>query len=439
MNQQILLRCTGLALAALPAAVAAQTAPEPWNLHLQTTYVRQLKPSFNSPYEGPNSLQGASAGSYSLTATASLGLRLGHNTEAYFDPEMAQGVPFSNLLGLAGFPNGELAKTAGSKPTFYHARLFARHTLNLGGAPVTVDSAAHQLAGTVDTRRLVVTAGNLSVLDLFDDNAYAHDPRTQFLNWALMTHAAYDYPADSRGYTVGAAVEYFDDGWSLRAGRFEVPRQPNQLRLDQRLLRHYGDQVELTRDYRVAGQDGTVRLLAFRMRAVMTRYDEALAAADAAGTAPDLDTARRTEQVKSGVGIAVEHRLRDDVGLFARWLRADGKTETYAFTEADQSMSAGLSISGASWQRGDDRLGLAWARSALSAAHQAFLARGGTTFFLGDGRLRYRPEQVFEAYYSVALPWGVSLTGDVQRILHPGYNADRGPVAIYGLRLHWER
>lgn len=429
-----------LSLLALPVlAVESAPADETWNAHVQTTYVRQLKPAFTSPYQGPNSLHGASETSYSFTATASFGLRLTRSTEVYFDPEVAQGVPFSGLLGLAGFPNGELAKTSGSRPTFYHARLFVRQTFALGDAGDRVESAAHQLAGTQARRRVVVTAGNLSVLDLFDANAYAHDPRTQFLNWALMTHAAYDYPADSRGYSVGAAVEYFDDGWSLRGARFEVPRQPNQLRLDQRLWRHYGDQVELAHDYRVgATQTGTARVLAFRMRAVMARYDEALALADATGSVPALDDARTTEQVKAGLGLALEHRLTPDIGLFGRWMRADGKTETYAFTEADSSWSAGTSIGGATWHRADDRVGLAYGRSALSRAHQAFLSRGGTTFFLGDGALRYRPEEVTEAYYAVALVEGVSLTADWQHLRHPGYNADRGPVNVYGVRFHLE-
>lgn len=430
----------------LPAAVLFAVLPvfaqpvddDRWNAHVQTTYVRQLKPAFSSPYEGPNSLRGASEASYSATATASFGWRPLRSTEVYFDPEVAQGVPFSGLLGLAGFPNGELAKTSGSHPTFYRARLFVRQTFALGDETEAVASEAHQLAGRVAKRRVVVTAGNLSVLDLFDDNAYAHDPRTQFLNWALMTHAAYDYPADSRGYSTGAAVEYVDDGWSLRAARFEVPREPNQLKLDPHLGRHYGDQVELARDYRWGTQAGTMRLLAFRMRAVMARYDDALALAAWNGGAPTLDSARTTERSKAGLGLALEHRLTPDIGLFARWMRADGKTETYAFTEADRSMSAGVSVGGAAWQRRDDRIDLALAESALSKGHQAFLAQGGTTFFLGDGRLRYRPEQVVEAYYSAALFAGAALSADWQHLRHPGYNADRGPVNVYGVRFHLE-
>lgn len=418
-----------------PAFAADGPSQEAWDVHAQSTYVRQFKPAFPSPYQGPNSLAGAAQTSYSFTATASIGLRLAPGTEVRADPEVAEGVPMSGLLGLAGFPNGELAKTSGSRPTFYHARLFVRQTFALPGEA----AAAAPVEEGVPARRVVVTAGNLSVLDLFDANAFAHDPRTQFLNWALMTHAAYDYPADARGYSLGAALEYFDAGGSWRVARFEVPREPNQLRLDQRVWRHYGDQVEWAHDYRLgARQAGTARLLVFRMRAIMARYDEALALAQPGMVAPVLADARVTEQVKAGAGVAIEHRLSPDVGLFARWMRADGRSETFAFTEADRSWSAGASIGGARWGRRDDRLGLAWAASALSRAHQAFLAAGGTTFFLGDGRLRYRPETVAEAYYSVALGHGLAVTADGQFLRHPGYNADRGPVEVFGFRCHWE-
>lgn len=421
-------------------ASAAGPLPERWNAHLQSTWVWQRKPSFTSPYEGPNSLIGARERSYSLTATAALGLRLARNTEFYYNPEMALGEPFSNLLGLAGFSNGELAKTSGPNPTFYNARLFLRHTIGFGGGSESLDSDANQLAGTADKRRLVLTAGRISLLDIFDANAYAHDPRTQFLNWALMTHAAYDYAADSRGYAEGLAVEWIDDGYAVRAGRFTQPREPNGLKLDNDLARHYGDQIELSKDYAFGSQRGTARLLVFRSRAVMARYADALALADASTppAAPTLASARTGVQTKWGIGLAVEHQLRPDIGLFARAMHADGRTETYAFTEADRSFSVGMLMQGTRWGRPQDSLGLAMAVSSILADHRRFLAQGGTTFFLGDGQLRYGAERVFEAFYSVALHKTLSLSFDVQRIQNPGYNRDRGPVSFFGVRAHWE-
>ena len=418
----------------------AAAEPEAWNAHFQSTYVWQKKPAFNSPYQGQNSLIGAREKSYSFTGTAALGLRLGENTEAYFNPEVSQGVALSGLLGLGGFTNGELAKTSGSNPVFYLARLFVRHTIQLGGGSDVVEGDMNQLASRYDKRRVVITAGKLSLLDNFDGNSYAHDPRTQFMNWTLMTHGAFDYAADSRGYTNGVAVEYFHDDWTLRAGRFAQPIQPNGLKLDNDLLKHYGDQLELGRAYSVGSQSGVVRLLAFRSRAVMTRYTDALAVAAATTPAsiPTLDSARYSEQVKVGYGVNIEHKLRDDIGIFARAMHADGKTETYAFTEIDRSISAGVSVQGDMWGRHQDTAGLAAASSYISAAHRQYLSLGGTTFFLGDGRLNYRPERIVEAYYSVALDKNFSLTFDYQHIDNPAYNADRGPVSAYAVRLHWE-
>lgn len=424
----------GLALLGLPLACVAQEQ-EAWNAHFQATYIWQKKPSLTSPYAGPNSLLRDAEKSYSFTGTAAFGLRLGRSTEVYFDPEVAQGVPISGLLGLAGFSNGELAKTSGAKPKLYPARLFVRHTVNLGGEDQAIESSANQLAGRTKTERLVLSAGTLSVLDIFDANSYAHDPRMQFMNWALMTHAAYDYPADSRGYTYGVTAEYIGEGWAMRAGRFAVPKEPNQLQLDNRLFRHYGDQIELSRDYVVAGQAGTVKLLGYRMRAVMARYTDALSAASGA---PTLDALRHQDQVKWGVGITVEHKVTENLGLFLRAFTADGKTETYAFTEADRSASFGLQLGGGAWARAQDVLGIGVAQSGLSTGHTDFLSQGGQTFFLGDGTLQYRPERDFEAYYRVELLKGLFLTGDVQRIRNPGYNADRGPASFYTLRLHWE-
>ena len=223
-----------------PLAAFAQDA-ESWAAHFQSTYIRQVQPAFHSPYAGPHSLRGQAGASYSLTATAAFGARLGDATEAWLDPEVVQGVPLSGLGGLAAFPNGELAKTSGAEPTLYLARLFVRHVVELGGDAVPVEADANQLRSTLASHRVVVTAGRLSLLDVFDTNSYAHDPRTQFLNWALMTHGAFDYPADARGYTDGLAVDWDDGPWTLRAGRFAEPRSPNGLALDGDLLRHHGD------------------------------------------------------------------------------------------------------------------------------------------------------------------------------------------------------
>lgn len=426
----------------LPLAAAAQDAPEPerWNAKFQATYIWQTKPGFGAAYSGVNSLSPRAEKSYSFTSTAYLGLRLARDTELYFNPELVQGVAMSNLTGLAGLPNGELQKTAGSNPTLYRARLFVRQTWNVGaegGEREAVASDANQLAGWRDKDRVVLTAGNLAVTDIFDANAYANDPRTQFMNWSFLTHGAYDFAADSRGYSMGAALEYYTGDWAFRFGRFMQPKESNGLALDRSLQKHYGDQYELEKGYTLAGRQGALKLLYFRNRAIMGGFSDALA--NAAGGAPDIAPVRKL-RVKQGWGVNLEQSLSDSVGMFARAGRSDGESETYAFAEIDHSLSLGVNVKGSGWGRAQDTLGLAYARNGLSASHQAFLAAGGSGFFIGDGRLNYRPETILEGYYSLALDFlkNSAISFGMQYIRNPAYNADRGPVKAMSVRLHTE-
>lgn len=426
-----------VSVASASVAHAQETREETSTAKFQATYVWERKDPFGASYSGPHSLTTNREKSYSFTATAALGVRLWSGGELYFDPEVAQGVPLSGLTGLGGFTNGEIARTSGSTPTFYRARLFIRQSWGLGGGRENVEPDANQLGGSVDRHRVVLTAGNLSVLDLFDDNTYSHDPRTQFLNWSIMTHGAYDYAADARGYSWGAAIEYFDDNWAMRFGRFIQPKEPNQLQLDSRIFIHYGDQIELERAYRVAGQPGKLRLLVFRNVAKMARYQDASDLAAQNDGTPDINAVRNGDQVKRGVGINLEQAISSNVGLFGRASWADGKTETYAFTEIDRSVSGGVSVKGAAWSRPADTFGLALVRNGLSPEHRNYLAAGGLGFFLGDGALTYRPEVVAEAYYSLNLVRETWISADLQRVFNPGYNADRGPVTVISARLHY--
>lgn len=423
---------------AAPACAQEAVTTENAGAKFQATYVWQDKPAFAAPYSGPNSLVPWHERGYSFSATAFLGLRPWRGAELYVDPEVVQGASLSRLQGLGGFTNGENQKTSGPNPTPYLARAFLRQTWNLGGATRAVEADQNQLAGSVAARRIVLTAGKLAVTDLFDRNEAAADPRTRFLNWSFLTHGAFDYAADARGYSWGAALEWFHDDWALRAGRFLVPVQPNGLALDWAATRHFGDQAELEHRHELGGQPGTLRLLVFRNRARMSRYTDALALAAATGGTPDIDAVRSGEQSKRGVGVALEQQLGANVSAFARAARADGRTETYSFAEIDSSLSAGAVIKGGAWGRADDTAGVAAARNGLSSAHRQYLAAGGLGFFIGDGRLRYRPEDIVEAYYSVAATKHAFVTLDWQRIAHPAYNADRGPVNVGSVRLHVE-
>ena len=429
------------ALALITAGVAqaaGQMETEFWNVHFQATQVFQHKPSFGAAYTGFNSLIPDRERSRTTTATLFAGFRPWSGGEIYFNPEMAIGVPFSDLKGLGGFTSGETQRTAGPDPTFYRARFFLRQTWGLGGETEYRMSDQNQLAGRIDSRRFVLTLGNLSVLDIFDGNQYSHDPRRSFMNWSLMTLGAWDYPADARGYTWGAAAEYIRPGWALRAGRFLQPRESNGLQLNPRIMDSYGDVVEYEQAYRLSEkQRGRIRLLAFRNEASMGSFDAALAASDTTGAVPDL-MATRTSRSKAGFGISAEHDLSDDIGLFLRASAHDGKTETYAFTEIDRSISGGLVFKGARWPRAGDEAGIALAVNGLSGPHRDYLARGGLGFFLGDGRLSYRPEQVVETYYSFKTGKSFWISFDYQHIRNPGYNADRGPANFFGLRFHAE-
>jgi high affinity Mn2+ porin len=433
-----LLVATTSALLAAPARAQDAAAAETAGAKFQATYVWQGQPAFAAPYSGPNSLDPARGHSYSFSGTAFLGLRPWHGGELYVNPEVVQGIPLSRLLGLGGLTNGENQKSSGPNPVPYLARVFLRQTWDLGGTTDAVESAPNQLAGSVASRRVVLTAGKLSVIDVFDRNDVAADPRTRFLNWALLTYGAYDYAADARGYTWGAALEWIHDDWALRGGRFLVPVQPNGLALDWAAARHFGDQLELEHDHMLAGQPGKLRLLVFRNRARMSRYTDALALATSTGATPDINAVRSGEQTKRGIGLALEQRAGADVSVFARLGRADGRTETYSFAEIDTSVSAGAVIRGTGWRRGDDTVGIAFARNGLSSAHRQYLAAGGLGAFIGDGALAYRSEQIVEAYYSLAAMKNAFVTLDWQHIVHPAYNADRGPVNVGSVRLHVE-
>ena len=418
------------------AARAQGTEEEAYGAKFQATYVWQRKYPFGAAYTGTNSLIPEIEKSYSFTATAALGARPWNGGEVYLDPEVAQGVPLSHLTGLGGFTNGEIARTSGPTPTFYVARAFLRQTWGLGGEREKVESDANQLGGAVDQRRLVLTAGKLSLGDLFDDNAYSHDPRTQFLNWSLMTHGAWDFAADARGYSVGVALEYFDGPWALRAARFAMPKQSNGLALNPRIFYSFGDQIELEHAHTIVGQAGKLRLLAYRNQADMGGYRDAVANAAASGGTPDLATSRQ-KRVKYGFGVNVEQSIATDVGAFARASWNNGEAEEFAFTEIDRSISAGLVVKGTAWGRSSDSFGLAFVRNGISGPHRDYLAAGGLGFFIGDGRLSYRTENIFETFYSLGAVKDVWVSLDFQRIFDPAYNADRGPVSVASARLHY--
>ena len=404
----------------------------------QATYAWTRKFTFEAPYTGPQSLRTTPESSYTLSFTAYLGARLWEGAELYADPEAFQAHPLSNLFGLAGIDNGELQKASGVEIRAYGARLFFRQSVGLGGGSFEVPPGLNQLVAHYDRRRVVFTVGKISLTDLFEKNTYADDPRTQFMNWALMTYGAYDFAADSRGYDIGGAMELYWDNWAVRVGRFMEPIVANGRSLYYNLLRRHGDQIELEHDHDLWGHPGVVRLLIYRNLANAGAYREAIAVAAGTGNAPDI-TAVRSLSPKTGYGLSVEQSLTPSLAVWARAMDCDCRVEEYAFTEIDNSVSAGVSVKGLLWRRPDDTVGAAFSSNGLSRDHRDYLAAGGMGGFLGDGRLNYAREVDSEIYYSALVYNGIHLTLDYQRVVNPGYNADRhGPVQLLSGRVHLE-
>ncbi|HLY97222.1 MAG TPA: carbohydrate porin, partial [Sideroxyarcus sp.] len=419
-----------------------EIVPEDFNAHFQSTYIWQHQPGFNAPYRGAFSLPSAPENSYTFSLTGAFGKRLWEGAELYFDPEVVQGVPLgTNLTGMAGFYNGEITRASGSNPVAYRVRLFLRQTWGMGGEQAAVAPAMNQLAGMADRNRTVLTAGFLPPLDIFDGNRYAHDPRTQFMNWCNMTHCAFDYAADARGNSWGIALEFYREAWVLRAGQFMQPRDPNQLQLDWQFFKHHGQNLELEHAHELAGQPGKFRLLAYRNTARTGSFADAMRdpgfSADNAAGIPATGTVRR-EAVKYGLGYNLEQAISPGIGVFSRFMWQDGRYETFAFTEAHRSFSLGTSLDGTLWNRERDTVGVAAMRNALSGVYRQYLAAGGLGYFIGDGKLSYADEQIVETYYSLGLRSDLWATLDYQYLRNPAYNADRGPVSIAGVRLHWE-
>ena len=439
MNTKKLL-VTTLAIVTLTFAHAEENYEETTS-KFQITYNWQKHPAFNSSYAGLNSMSGAADKMYTFSLTAHLGTRLWPGGELYFNPEIASGVPFTeNLIGLGGFTNGEITRAAGTNPKAYRQRLFVRQTWNQGGGNEKLESDFNQMAGTVDKNRIVLTLGNFTTLDVFDDNTYAKDPRTQFMNWGNWTYSSWDYAADSRGFGWGFALEFYQGDWVYRLGRMTGPKEPNGLPVDFNLLKHYGDQFEIERAHTLNNQPGKVRLLYYRNRAVLASFDEATAylLANIPTNKQTIFNVRNGEKFKHGLGLNIEQALNDQVGVFFRGMKSDGKTETYAFTEVDSSLSAGVLIKGNNWGRAQDTIGLSLMANYLSPERRRFLELGGISFFIGDGQLQYKPETIFEGFYNWNVAKGFWLTGDYQRIQNPAYNASRGPVNVFAVRMHAE-
>jgi high affinity Mn2+ porin len=414
---------------------AEQVEQETWAIHGQATNVWLLQPAFRSPYKGPQSLSPATNGRETVDATLYAGIRAWPGAEIWINPEVDQGFGLSNTFGAAGYPSGEAFKIGKVDPYFLVQRGFLRQTVDLGGETEKLDPDLNQLGGTQTANRLVFTIGKYSIVDIFDTNKYAHDPRNDFLNWSIIDQGAFDYAGNSWGYTYGGAAEWYQDWWTVRAGVFDLSQVPNSTKLSAGFSQ--GQFVtELEERHSVWDQPGKLKLLHWLTRANLGTYIDAIALGVAVGQTPST-SAVRSFRTKDGFGLNLEQQLATDFGVFARASVSQGTVETVDFTDINQSISAGLSLTGSRWGRPDDTVGLAGAVNRISHQGKLYLAAGGLGVIIGDGQLpNAGPEQILEAYYNVALFDFARFTADYQFINHPAYNRDRGPVSIFGLRLH---
>jgi high affinity Mn2+ porin len=415
---------------------AEQKKTERWSVHGQGTVISMAHDVFHAPYSGQNSLPRDEGWKTSVTGTLFLAARMPwEGGSAYFDPEVAGGEGFGGVKGIAGFPNGEIPRVGSPEPQPYVARLYYLQDFGFGDEKEWMDSEQHQLAGDRNVSRLTVALGKMAATDFFDNNSYSHDPRTQFMNWALMSNGAWDYPADTRGYTIGGVVELNAPNWTLRYGGFAMPKEANGSTLDSHIPKALGNVVEFEQRWNWRKRPGVLRALAFVNTAHMGNYREAIDNPGPSG--PDV-TSTRTYSTKYGFGLNFEQALTDDLGMFARLGWNDGHTESWAFTEIDQTASVGMSLKGTAWKRAEDVVGLAVVVNGISNDHRDYLAAGGYGFLIGDGKLHYGPETIAESYYLFKLAKYAFVTGDIQFIANPAYNRDRGPVFVGGLRVHIE-
>ncbi len=421
------------------ASLSASDVPEIelWNAHGQFSLVTQKHASFISPYVGPNSLHSEEGAKETVDATLFLGLRLWRSGELYLNPEIDQGYGLSETTGVAGFPSGAAYKVGRDSPYGRLQRAFLRQTLALNDDMTQVESGPNTLAGPKPNNNLTLTLGKFSVVDIFDNNSYAHDPRADFLNWSVIDSAAFDYAADAWGYTYGMAAEWTQRDWTLRGGFFAMSTEPNGESIDQSFAQREWV-FELEHRHQWLAHRGAIRLLAFVNQARMAYYGDAVALARASGQSPDVSSVRRSAS-KSGFAINMEQELAKDLGAFARFSRNSGNTEAYDFTDVNQSLSVGFSVKGSYWNQPTHTFGTALAVNGLSPDAKAYFSAGGIGILIGDGQLpHYAREQIFETYYAVNLNKALSLAGDFQYVRNPAYNADRGPVSIWGVRLHAE-
>ena len=429
----------------LPAAAAENdaaqpddTGPQQWAIHGQSTFVWQYQPAFYSPYQGAHSLPPAQNGRETFDITLYGGFRPWQGGEIWFNPEIDQGFGLGNTTGVAGYLSGEAFKLGATDPYGRVARLFFRQTIDLGGEAEKVEPDQNQLGGTQTANRVVFTIGKFSLTDMFDTNKYAHDPRSDFLNWAVIDLGSFDYAGDAWSDTYGAAAEWYQGRWAARIGVFDLTNVPNSPFLTMPLLKQDQYLAELEERHTLWNRPGKLKALYWISFGNLGTYYDALAVGAATGQTPSTANVRHW-QSKYGVGFNLEQQLTSELGMFARTGWSQGTVEQNSYTEINATVSLGLSLAGTDWGRPDDTVGLAGVVNQISDVARQYLAAGGIGGIIGDGQLpKAGPEQILEAYYDFAATSFANVALDYQFVRNPAYNRQRGPVSALALRLHFQ-
>jgi high affinity Mn2+ porin len=418
--------------ALIPSLAAKQDRLEElgWMIRGQATFILQGQAGFSSPYRAAGSLTPAAQARNTLSTDLIFGRRLWQGADIIFNPSVTRGFGLSNSTGAAGFPNGEAFRLGTTEPNIFVPRVFFRQTIGLSGDTVPTDNDPLRFSEPMARERITITVGKFAVWDIFDDNRYAHDARTQFMNWALVGGGAFDYAADARGFTEGVAIEWENGHWAVRGGAFRVARQVNGLFLDPSVTRAFQLLGSVERFWHIGEREGAVRVIYGASRSRQSPWSEI----DPSNPST-FDLNPHSYRLKNNLTISADQQITEDLGVFGRVSWNDGQTQNWMFTEMDRAVSVGGALTGQRWNRPNDTVGLGTNVGWISAGRRRYLEAGGIGFITGDGRLNYRPEWVTELYYDARVAPGVNMAVGYQLLVNPAYNTDRGPVNVFSLRL----
>jgi high affinity Mn2+ porin len=438
--------CAAACAQAVSPSPSPSPKPQQWSIHVQTTDTQQYHGYFPAQYSGAQSLSPVPDTAKTFDFTVFFGGRLWRGGEFYVDQEIDQGFGLGNLgkngeyngtFGAAGYLTGEAFKLGEHKPYSRTQRYFIRQTFNIGGDMQTLDPDQNQLGEPIASDHLILQVGKFGVTDVFDTNAYAHDPKGDFLNWSVIDMGAFDYAADAWGFTEGISAQMDRGANSFRLGLFQLSAQPNVPEIEPRLFYQFSPVAEAEqRTSFFGGHPGSYKILVYGDYGFMAPLAESVAGAAGTGLPPTLEPYRTLRHWKIGEGINIQQEIANHVGFFARASAMNGTWEAFDYTDIDRSLLAGFSFDGGMWHRPNDAIGIAGVENALSQPAQAYFAAGGLGITIGDGALSYAGEQIVESYYKLGLGPNFAVTGDYQRVIHPAYNLARGPYSVFALRFH---